>query len=408
MTSLEKRLAKHFAPADIKAAREITPTRLSCPRVGQVRAIFKAESGETQEVFLELAAGRRGGMTLESSSTTQPGRAGRPCPLLAATLMEIDRRSLFSSIHDHTPVALDVIPADDFEESGEPAQDDEAEEPPLVPIRSQPVVARPASPAARRGAGRQPALATELDERRRLVEPAVRTAGLHIGDARRTAGALVFVLDIAASLDAHAVVVVPSRMQLDVTGQATGRPKPVIVGPEHVALDQLDQLERSLIARLVGTVAVSDTGSTAPLERRSIARIAISPQATATDLAMLCETGRLVVQPEPRRQPELVEPLAWDGSRPWEFALVLEPDDDGSLRAALEEDSALDDGVAPRRRPPAKATLRGMLVRGSQRKDIKEPRAILRSGLIVFPDRLARLSLPDSADTSPTAWMDQF
>ena len=408
MTSLEKRLAKHFAPADIKAAREITPTRLSCPRVGQVRAIFKAESGETQEVFLELAAGRRGGMTLESRSTTQPGRAGRPCPLLAATLMEIDRRSLFSSIHDHTPVALDVIPADDFEESGEPAQDDEAEEPPLVPIRSQPVVARPASPAALRGAGRQPAWATELDERRRLVEPAVRTAGLHIVDARRTAGALVFVLDIAASLDAHAVVVVPSRMQLDVTGQATGRPKPVIVGPEHVALDQLDQLERSLIARLVGTVVVSDTGSTAPLERRSIARIAISPQATATDLAMLCETGRLVVQPEPRRQPELVEPLAWDGSRPWEFALVLEPDDDGSLRAALEEDSALDDGVAPRRRPPAKATLRGMLVRGSQRKDIKEPRAILRSGLIVFPDRLARLSLPDSADTSPTAWMDQF
>ena len=92
MTSLEKRLAKHFAPADIKAAREITPTRLSCPRVGQVLAIFKAESGETQEVFLELAAGRRGGMTLESRSTTQPGRAGRPCPLLAATLMEIDRR----------------------------------------------------------------------------------------------------------------------------------------------------------------------------------------------------------------------------------------------------------------------------------------------------------------------------
>jgi superfamily II DNA or RNA helicase len=407
MTSLEKRLAKHFAPADIKAARDITPTRLSCPRVGQVRAIFKESSGETQEVLLELAAGRRGGMTLESRSTTQPGRAGRPCPLLAATLMEIDRRSLFSSIHDHTPVALDVIPADDFEELDESAAADEPEEPLRVPVRQQPVVSPPIGPAARRGAGRQPAWATELDERRRLVEPAVRTAGLHIGDARRTAGALVFVLDIAASLDAHAAVVVPSRMQLDVTGQATGRPKPVIIGPGQVELDQLDQQERSLIARLVGTVAVSDTGAMAPLERRSIARIAISPQAAATDLAMLCETGRLVVQPEPRRQPELVEPLAWDGSRPWEFALVLEPDDDGSLRTAIEEDSAVDDGAA-RRRPPSKATLRGMLVRGSQRKDIKEPRAILRSGLIVLPDRLARLSLPDSAETSPTAWMDQF
>ena len=408
MTSFEKRLAKHFTAADIKAAREITPTRLSCPRVGQVRAIFKEESGETQEVFLELAAGRRGGMTLESRSTTQPGRAGRPCPLLAATLMEIDRRSLFSSIHDHTPVALTVIPADDHEEVDELTTADDVDEQPSVAVRPQPVVARPAATAPRRGVGRQPAWATELDERRRLVEPAVRTTGLQIGDARRTAGALVFVLDIAASLDAHAAVVVPSRMQLDVTGQATGRPKPIVIGPEHVELDQLDPQERSLIARLVGTVSVSDTGSTAPLERRTIARIAISPQAAATDLAMLCETGRLVVQPEPRRQPELVEPLAWDGSRPWEFALVLEPDDDGSLRAAIDDDA--DVGESPRRRPPAKATLRGMLVRGSQRKDIKEPRAILRSGLIVFPDRLARLSLPDSTNgvASPTAWMDQF
>ena len=68
--------------------------------------------------------------------------------------------------------------------------------------------------------------------------------------------------------------------------------------------------------------------------------------------------------------------MAWDCSRPWEFALVLEPDDDGSLRAAIDDDA--DVGESPRRRPPAKATLRGMLVRGSQRKAIKEPRAILR------------------------------
>ncbi len=324
--------------------------------------------------------------------------------------MEIDRRSLFSSLQDHTPVALDVIPADDFEEVDESVADDEAEEPPRVPIHSQPAVARPAGPAVRRLAGRQPVWAIELDERRRLVEPAVRATGLQIVDARRPAGALVFVLDIAASVDAHAAVVVPSRMQLDVTGQATGRPKPIVIGPGQVELDQLDPQERSLIARLVGTVAVGDIGSTAPLERRAIARIAISPQAAATDLAMLCETGRLVVQPEPRRQPELVEPLAWDGSRPWEFALVLEPEDDGSLQAALKDDAVGDD--AARRRPPAKATLRGMLVRGSQRKDLKEPRAILRSGLIVFPDRLARLAIPESLDgsgsISPTAWMDQF
>ncbi|MFM7035085.1 MAG: DEAD/DEAH box helicase [Planctomycetia bacterium] len=405
MTSLERKLSKHFDPADIKAARGITPTRLSCPRVGQVRALFKQESGETQEVFLELAAGRRGGMTLESHSTSDRGRAGKTCPLLAATLMEIDRRSLFSSIQDHTPIALEVVPADDAETDQQPVEEADDDDSAALPDASR--AARPTTPS-RRGPGRQPAWATELDERRRLVEPAIRSHGLRIGSARHTAGALVFVLDIAASIDAHVVVLVPSRMQLDVTGQATGRPRPVVIGPGDVELDQLSPQERSLLAQLIGTVALGDAGSAVPLERRTITRIAVSPQSAASDLAMLCETGRLVVQPEPRRQPELVEPLTWDGGRPWEFALVLQPDDDDGLRAALEEDAS--GGADQPRRSPAKATLRGMLVRGSQRKSLDEPRAILRSGLIVFSDRLARLEVPEAASGGPsaTAWMDQF
>jgi hypothetical protein len=407
MTSLEKRLAKHFDPADIDAARELTPTRLSCPRVGQVRAVFRESSGDTQEVVLELAAGRRGGMTLESRSTSSRGRAGRPCPLLAATLMEIDRRALFSSIQDHTPVSLDVIPADDAVEA-EPGEMLPEESPPSRRSPDSGTKLRSAVEPPRRGPGRQPAWATELDERRRLVEPAIRTRGLQIGDPRRAAGALVFVLDIAASIDAHVAVLVPARMQLDVTGAATGRPRPVVIGPGDVEIDQLDPQERTIVAQLVGTVAVEESGGVVPLHRRTISRIAVSPQSAATDLALLCETGRLVVQPEPRRQPELVEPLAWDAGRPWEFALVLEPDDDGSLRAALEEDAGGKDSEV-RRRAPSRATLRGMLVRGSQRKDLGEPRAVLRSGLVVFPDRLARLHVAEAATAiQATAWMEQF
>jgi len=34
------------------------------------------------------------------------------------------------------------------------------------------------------------------------------------------------------------------------------------------------------------------------------------------------------MQPEPRRAPDDVVPLAWDGGRPWEFAFVVGPDDD--------------------------------------------------------------------------------
>jgi superfamily II DNA or RNA helicase len=120
---------------------------------------------------------------------------------------------------------------------------------------------------------------------------------------------------------------------------------------------------------------------------------------------MLCETGRLVVQPEPRRDPERVVPMTWDGGQPWEFAFVLEPDDD-DLRPAKGRSHG-DDEPLPR---PAKATLRGMLVRGSQRKQLGEPKAVLRAGLVVFADRIARLKASDDADSGAisSGWLEQF
>ena len=88
MTSLEKRLFKLFDRADIARARSAPPVRISCPRVGQVRATVTDEAGEAHDVLLELTAGRRGGMTLETRSTTDKGRHGKPCAALAAVLVE--------------------------------------------------------------------------------------------------------------------------------------------------------------------------------------------------------------------------------------------------------------------------------------------------------------------------------
>ncbi|MFM7291421.1 MAG: DEAD/DEAH box helicase, partial [Planctomycetia bacterium] len=383
-----------------------------CPRVGQVHATVDGADGEPQEVRLELSARRKGGMSLESHSTTPVGRTGKPCALLAAVLLEVDRRGLFSNLHDHTPLALDIVPADDHEDEvpdadDDPsaAEDDPSDEDRAATRRHSGRTAAPPAPApvlagGRAGSGRQPAWATELDERRRLVEPALRDRMVTIGDSRRAAGALIFMLDLAASADARAAVLVPARMQLDVASNATGRPKPIVIGPGQVEIDQLDPQERSLVAQLVGAAAVGETGLAEPLERRSIGRVVVSPQSAATHLAMLCEAGRLVLQPEPRRNPDLVVPLVWDGGRPWEFALVLEPDDVASSRPETLADLAGEDKPLPR---PARATLRGMLVRGSERKDLKTPRAILRSGLIVFEDRLARLAV-----TGTGGWMDQF
>jgi superfamily II DNA or RNA helicase len=414
MTNLEKRLFHLFEPADIATARALVPKRVTCPRVGQVHAVVAAADGTTHEVRLELSARRKGGMSLETRSSSDSGRSGRPCAALAAVLLEIDRRGLFSNLHDHTPLSLDVVAAEGLEDDATtdgPAADGPAEEaadarPPRAAAQDPPAAVR------RRQATRLPPWAAELEERRRLVEPAVRDRTVAIGDARRAAGALVFLLDLAASADARAAVLVPGRMQLDVAGNATGRPRPIVIGPGEVELDQFDPLERSILAQLVGAASVGETLLPEPLERRSIARVVVSPQASATHLALLCEHGRLVLQPEPRRNPDLIVPLVWDGGRAWEFALVVEPNDAVSIRGETLAELAGDGGQLPR---PGRATLRGMLVRGSERKDLRTPRAILRSGLIVFEDRLARLAVAEAA-AEPTAgdrpaaagWLEQF
>jgi len=399
MKTLETRLFHLFRPADVARARGITPTKVSCPRVGQVRALVADAAGEEHEVFLELSAHRRGGMTLESRCSSAAGRAGRPCATLAAVILEVDRRGLFSGIHEQTPVELDIIaePNADLDADG---TDDVAEDPP-PPLRlaARGERAAPVTTIGRgtpRGAARLPPWATELEERRRLVEPTMRSAGIDIPDARRTGGALVFLLDVAASTDARAAVLTPCRMQLDVAGNASGRPRPIVIGPGEVEFADLDQAERELLGRLVGAAASVDGGLPTPLERRSIARLVVSPASAATHLAALCETGRLVSQPEPRRAPEQIMPLAWDGGRPWELAFLVGPDDDD-----LPRNRRADDEAEPRR--PAKATLTAALVRGSQRKPLTEPKAILKSGIVVFADRIARLDA-----TAAAGWIDQF
>jgi len=398
MKTLEKRLFHLFPSGDVARARQITPAAVACPRVGQVRAVVSDDDGE-HEVLLDLTAHRRGGMTLESRCSTSAGKAGRPCAVLAAVLLEVDRRGLLKGIHDQTPVTLEIVGQDgSVMEAAEQADDEPT--PDDEPTAGAAAVAVRQRAAAGRGGPRLPPWASELEDRRRLVEPAVRSQGIDIPDARRSGGALVFLLDAAASAEARAAVVLPCRMQLDVAGNATGRPRPVTLGPGEVELDDLDRQERDLVERLLGAVAGDERSVPPPLERRTISRIVISPRSAAAHLALLCETGRLVMQPEPRRAPDAVVPLTWDGGRPWEFAFVLGPDDDDLPRRRREAEAEDDDAAPP---PPAKATLTAALVRGSQRKDLREPRAILKSGIVVFADRIARLEAAGAA-----GWIDQF
>jgi len=408
MSSLQQRLFHLFDPADLAAARTVAGIRVSCPRVGRVQAVVNETAEVIHEVELELSAGRRGGMTLEARCTSDRGRLGEPCAILAAVFLEVDRRGLLSRIGDHTPLALHIVPSDEAGEAdgADDEPGDEADEPVNTVPRAAPAAPPWSDPGGDRRGGRQPAWLTDLEERRRLVEPAVRGRGVTLADGRRQAGGLVFVLDLTASMESRAAILVPSRMQLDVAGQATGRPRPVIIGatpPADVPFDELEPAEQEVLAALAGAMILASGGGDSvgePIERRTIGRIAVSPRAAAVRLAALCEAGRLVIQPDPRRHPDTVIPLTWDGGRPWSFALVLGPDDRIEYRGESLRDLNAGPTAGPR---PTKATLRGMLVRGSERRELAEPRAILRAGLVVFADRLARLAVEEA-----TGWLEQF
>jgi hypothetical protein len=419
MTSLAKRLFHLFEPADLeRASQEIRPVQVSSPRVGQVKAVVTDESGIRHDVHLELSATRRGGMTLESRSTSRRGRAGLPCAELAAVLLEVDRRGFFSGVHEHTPIELDVLVDEDAEEeelldveaaaSGAAENDaefgtdaaagDDADET-EVEAYTPPITPAVELPKNRWPSGRQPAWSVDLEARRRLVEPAVRTRSFSLGDARRGGGGLVFLLDINASTESRGVLLTPARISVDVAGNATGRPKPVVI--DAAAREQMDVHEKAILAELLGSTAVIDRGLSESAATAEVSRILIDESAVAPRLSWLCERGRLLFQPEPRRNPELAIPLAWDGSRPWQFSLVITPDDPP---VSSEEESHLIDGstrATPKR--PAKATLDGMLSQGSQRRPLRSARAILKCGLAVFDDRLARVDLGNDV-----GWLEQF
>ncbi|MFM7137600.1 MAG: hypothetical protein ACKO1M_11110, partial [Planctomycetota bacterium] len=162
MKTLEKRLFHLFPPADVARARQLAPAAVSCPRVGQVRATVADDDGE-HEVCLDLTAHRRGGMTLESRCSTTAGRAGRPCAVLAAVLLEVDRRGLLSGIHDQTPVTLEILGEDG---GSVDAADLGADEPPVAEADDE--IALAAAVAVRRraasgrGGPRLPPWAAEL------------------------------------------------------------------------------------------------------------------------------------------------------------------------------------------------------------------------------------------------------
>ena len=94
-------------------------------------------------------------------------------------------------------------------------------------------------------------------------------------------------------------------------------------------------------------------------------------------LPRLAATGRFGWVPGPATDPAAAAPLAWDAGAPWRFVLRLERRDERTVRLA------------------------GELERAGERRTLAEPVAILGNGLVILPDRVARL---DGEQDFPWIW----
>jgi hypothetical protein len=183
-----------------------------------------------------------------------------------------------------------------------------------------------------------------------------------------------FVLDVAASLHAGAAMVGLFQQEQRKDG-AWGAIKPLKVRRE--ALDQFSAEDRRALGRALGSYAGMPWGygTPQPLHDQSfdqVSQIELIPEVYDLVLPELCATGRfgwVLTHDQPAAD---ARPLAWDVGPPWQFRLAIS--DDAKRKAwRVRGELFRDDSVAP----------------------LSDPVIVFFNGLVVFPDRIARMAVLD-------------
>lgn len=205
-----------------------------------------------------------------------------------------------------------------------------------------------------------------------LPGAAARTPDVLRG-GKKTARRVHFVLDVAAS--AHAGSPVINLMQQETLKDGSwGKIKPLKARRD--GLDQFAAEDRRAVALLLGNYAgmTWGYGFGGALHMQSstdVSQVELVPAAYELLLPELAGTGRFGWVLGADQPAEDVRLLAWDAGEPWQFRIVV---DDNAKRKAW--------------------TIRGELVRGNQIEPVDQPVLVLASGLIVFADQIAQLTMP--------------
>ncbi|HUT12369.1 MAG TPA: SNF2-related protein [Thermoguttaceae bacterium] len=180
-----------------------------------------------------------------------------------------------------------------------------------------------------------------------------------------------FVLNVGETLNSGQLIV-DFRQRETRNNGGFGKIKKLSVHVNDVP-EFIDEEDGRLVELLVGNQA-SDESSYAHYyysDYRSFSRAAVAPAMYDLMLPRLCATGRFVWLSNSSRPGEEGKPIAWDGGDPWRFRLRAE--DDG--RRQLWR-------------------LSGRVWRGGNSEPLENAVLLMATGLVLFPDRLARFDVP--------------
>ncbi len=330
------------------------------------------------------------------------------CKHVWATLLHLDEHGPAPALHGAGAIKVTRSSPGfkpDDESEPDPLDDDDPDgeaEPPrnqqrgdFIPRRADGrVIVRPHTPGARpqgqgnraHSSGNRPqekrpeATArwrARLDQLRHAVEEHARWNRTSVADAARPRE-IWYVVDLASTFARGHLVVLFHQRPVKKSGEL-GQLKPVRLS-ELEAEHLVDAEDRELVPLILGNVRHADQygyGYDFVGPNARYAGAAIRPALYDLLLPRLSATGRFGWIEE-SGQGRAVEPprlLTWDGGEPWRFEMELRRDPE---------------------HPSERLLLRGRLKRGSESVDVEEPELLLAHGLVLFKERVARLSSIES------------
>ena len=179
-----------------------------------------------------------------------------------------------------------------------------------------------------------------------------------------------FVFNVAESLSSGHVIVDLRQRETRKDGQF-GKIKKLSVRRDEIP-EFADEEDRRLVELLIGNRASEESTYAGYYYDgyRSFSRVALVPAMHDVLLPRLCKTGRFVWQLDSSVSTEEGSTIAWDDGGPWRFRLQVEEDDQQQLWQ-----------------------FSGQLFRGADRVPLGEVVLLMRTGIVLFPDRLARFDV---------------